>query len=58
MYWYVQVDAVQAKDKKKKAIKFKFCDSMGLEGGEDGLSAADVGKIMDGHVNELAEVCL
>merc|ERR1712013_261580 len=47
---------VQAKDKKKKAIKFKFCDSMGLEGGEVGLSAADVGKIMDGHVNELAEL--
>jgi len=47
---------IRAEDKKKKAIKFKFCDSMGLEGGEYGLSAADVGKIMDGHVNELAEL--
>ena len=47
---------ITARDKKKKAIKFKYCDSMGLEGGAAGLSANDVGKIMDGHVEELAEV--
>jgi len=47
---------ITARDKKKKAIKFKYCDSMGLEGGAAGLSANDVGKIMDGHVEELAEL--
>ena len=29
---------------------------MGLEGGDAGLSANDFGKIMDGHVEELAQV--
>ena len=29
---------------------------MGLEGGSAGLSANDVAKIMDGHIEELAEV--
>ena len=29
---------------------------MGLEGGDAGISAKDFGKIMDGHVEELAEV--
>ena len=29
---------------------------MGLEGGDAGLSAKDFGKIMDGHVEDLAKV--
>ena len=29
---------------------------MGLEGGDAGLQAADVAKIMDGHVMDMAEV--
>merc|ERR1712012_1313924 len=47
---------ITARDKKNTPIKFKFCDSMGLEGGDVGLSAKDFGKIMDGHVEELAEL--
>ena len=29
---------------------------MGLEGGNDGLRAVDVAKIMDGHVQDRADV--
>ena len=29
---------------------------MGLEGGDAGLKATDVAKIMDGHINDQAEV--
>merc|ERR1712004_148886 len=47
---------ITANDKKNTPIKFKFCNSMGLEGGDAGLSAKDFGKIMDGHVEELAEL--
>jgi len=46
---------IKAKDKKKKPIKFKFCDTMGLEG-EGGLSTDEVGKILDGNVENLAEL--
>jgi len=46
---------IKAKDKKKKPIKFKFCDSMGLEG-EAGLTTDEVGKILDGNVENLAEL--
>ena len=49
---------VRATDKRKNRIKFKFCDSMGLEGNDVGLSATDVGKIMDGHAEEFAEVLI
>ena len=48
---------VRARDNNNKPIKFKFCDSMGLEGGDAGLKAADVAKSMDGHINDQAEVC-
>merc|ERR1711892_418354 len=47
---------VKAKDEKNHSIKFKFCDSMGLEADDVGMSAADIGKIMDGHVKERAEL--
>ena len=41
--------------KNGKKIKFRFCDSMGLEG-EEGLTSSDMGKIMDGYVENMAEV--
>ena len=44
-----------AVDAKNRKIKFKFCDSMGLEG-EEGLTSSDMGKIMDGYVENMAEV--
>jgi len=47
---------VRAKDHKNKAIKFKFCDSMGLEGGDAGLMPNAVAQIMDGHVKDMAEL--
>ena len=47
---------IKAQDKTKKPIKFKFCDSIALEQGDVGLSATDVAKMLDGHVEELAEV--
>ena len=43
-------------DAKNRKIKFKFCDSMGLEG-EEGLTSSDMAKIMDGYVENMAEVC-
>jgi len=46
----------EAKDRKQQNIKFRFCDSMGLEGGTSGLKSTDMGKIMDGHVENLAEL--
>ena len=42
-------------DAKNRKIKFKFCESMGLEG-EEGLSSSDMAKIMDGYVENMAEV--
>jgi len=45
-----------AKDSSNKNIKFRFCDSMGLEGGNVGLDAKSMAKIMDGHVENLAEL--
>ena len=36
-------------------IKFKYCDTMGVES-TSGLSPSDFGKIMDGHITDLAEV--
>jgi len=47
---------VTATDVNNKPIRFKFGDSMGLEGGNIGLSPADVGKIMDGHAFDGAEL--
>ena len=46
---------IKARDGKNKPINFKYCDTMGLEI-ERGLSAADFGKILDGHVEEGFEV--
>ena len=46
----------EATDSQNRRIKFRFCDSMGLEG-EAGLKPIDFSKIMDGHVENLAEVC-
>ena len=45
----------EATDSQNRSIKFRFCDSMGLEG-EAGLKPIDFSKIMDGHVENLAEV--
>ena len=45
----------EAVDSQNRSIKFRFCDSMGLEG-EAGLKPIDFSKIMDGHVENLAEV--
>ena len=46
---------IKARDGNNKPINFKYCDTMGLE--TDGvLSAADFGKILDGHVEEGFEV--
>ena len=39
-----------------KKIRLRFCDSMGLEGGDDGIKATDIAKIMDGHVMNGSEV--
>merc|ERR1719391_906049 len=36
-------------------IKFKYCDTMGVES-TSGLSPSDFGKIMDGHITDLAEL--
>jgi len=47
---------ITARDKKKTPIKFKFCDTMGLEGGNAGLSAAHIALIMDGHVDDQAKL--
>jgi len=47
---------VQASDNDEKPINFKFCDTMGLEGGNNGLMADDVAKIMDGHVMHMADL--
>ena len=46
-----------ALDSKNRKIRFKFCDSMGLEG-TDGLTSTDMAKIMDGYVENMAEVWL
>jgi len=49
---------ITARDKKKTPIKFKFCDTMGLEGGNASLSAAHIALIMDGHVDDQAKLIL
>ena len=41
---------------KNGRIKFRFCDTMGMEGGDAGLSPDDMAKIMDGHVRNQADV--
>jgi len=46
----------KALDNEERNIKFRFCDSMGLEGEDAGLSATDVAKILDGHVKELTQL--
>ena len=45
----------RAKDVNNREIKFRFCDSMGLEG-DDGMTAADFASIMDGHIMDKAPV--
>ena len=45
----------EAKDSENRNIRFRFCDSMGLEG-EAGLRPIDFSKIMDGHVPDGQEV--
>lgn len=45
----------RARDVNNREIKFRFCDSMGLEG-DDGMTAADFANIMDGHVMDKAPV--
>ena len=45
-----------AKDAYNNDIKFRFCDSMGIEGRNEGMSSSDFAKIMDGHVKDGAEV--
>jgi len=45
-----------ATDSSSNYIKFRFCDSMGLEGGKEGLDAQALAKIMDGHVKDQAEL--
>ena len=47
----------RAKDADDNEIKFRFCDSMGIEG-ESGMSSYDFAMIMDGHVKDGAEVKL
>jgi len=46
---------VKAKDQQKKPISFRFCDTMGLST-ESGLPAGDYGKIMDGFVQDGADL--
>ena len=46
---------MKAKDRNNQPIRFRFCDSMGLEG-NSGLKAVDVAKIIDGHVQDGADV--
>jgi len=41
---------------KNGRIKFRFCDTMGLEGGDAGLSPDDMAKIMDGRVRNQADL--
>ena len=42
-------------DRQSGSIKFKYSDTMGLES-DKGLTASDFGKIMDGHIMDMAEV--
>ena len=46
---------IDAGDGAGKPIKFKYCDTMGVESTE-GLTPSDFGKIMDGHIEDTAEV--
>jgi len=46
---------VKAKDQQKKPISFRFCDTMGLSA-TSGIKSADYGKIMDGHVQDGADL--
>merc|ERR1711892_1064828 len=46
---------VKAKDQQKKPISFRFCGTMGLSA-ISGIKSADYGKIMDGHVQDGADL--
>merc|ERR1711892_844175 len=46
---------VKAKDQQKKPISFRFCDTMGLSA-TSGIKSPDYGKIMDGHVQDGADL--
>ena len=46
---------MKAKNRNNQPIRFRFCDTMGLEG-NSGLKAMDVAKIIDGHVQDGADV--
>ena len=39
-------------------IKFRFCDTMGLEEGDKGLQVHDLVPIMDGNIEDMTEVHL
>ena len=45
----------RATDVNNQQIRFRFCDSMGLEG-DEGMNASDFANIMDGHVMDKAPV--
>ena len=48
---------VRAGDRRSRSIKFRFCDTMGLE--EDaGLEVSDIEKIIEGRVRDQTEVKL
>jgi len=47
---------IKVKDNKNQPICFRFCDSMGLEGGDDGLQVDGITRIIDGYVKDGAEL--
>ena len=48
---------MRAGDRRSRSIKFRFCDTMGLE--EDaGLEVSDIEKIIEGRVRDQTEVKL
>ena len=53
---YFSLIIFQYREYKVKKIRLRFCDSMGLEGGDDGIKATDIAKIMDGHVMNGSDV--
>ena len=48
---------IDSTDRDNEPIKFKYCDTMGIEF-DQGLTASDFGKIMDGHIEDGAQVRL
>ena len=46
---------VRAGDDREKIIKFRFCDTMGLEV-EGGLTISDVEKLLEGRVRDQTQV--